>query len=120
MPRKPKMNHQVFRSAQPVSSSFCDSFIYQTFINFLLFSVTQYNTGLPSGSSVFCGEEMSTEMLDPGSGGTFSYLEGEGTQRVSQRRVSTLSSRHSTSSPGDMAIRPGSGGTGAWEMIENS
>ena len=78
MPRKPKMNHQVFRSAQPVSSSFCDSFIYQTVINFLLFSVIQYNTGLPSGSSVFWGEEMSTEMLDPGSGGSFSYLEGEG------------------------------------------
>ena len=91
MPRKPKMNHQVFRSAQPVSSSFCDSFIYQTVINFLLFSVIQYNTGLPSGSSVFWGEEMSTEMLDPGSGGTFSYLEGEGdTESFTEEGVHAL------------------------------
>lgn len=77
MPRKPNVNHQVFRSAQPVSSSFCHSFVYQTFINFRLFSATQYSTGLPSGSSVFRGEEMSKEMLDPGSEGTSNHLWGE-------------------------------------------
>lgn len=46
MPIKPKMNHQVLRSAQTISFSLAHSFIYQTFIDFLLFSVTQYNTSL--------------------------------------------------------------------------
>lgn len=41
--QKPKMKHQVQRSAQPASFNLAYSFIYQTVIDFLLFSVTQYD-----------------------------------------------------------------------------
>ena len=89
-PESLQVNHQVFRSAQPVSSSFCHSFIYQTFINFLLFSVSTIKACL-RGALSFGGEEMSKETLDPGSGGTSSYLWGEGdTESFTEEGVHTL------------------------------
>lgn len=115
VPRKPKMNHQVFRSAQPVSSSFCHSFIYQTFINFLLFSVSTIQACL-RGALSFGGKRWVRKRWILGVEEP-PVICGE---RGTQRRGSTLSPQYSTSSSGDTAIRPGSGGTGAWERTENS